>query len=111
MPHCIAEHSSNIDGSILLEALFNGALKSELFEADGRDIKVRATPYNHYQVGTGPIDFIHVQLKILSGRTSQQKSALSQSVLTEIALLVSQPCSITVEVTDIDRSCYAKLMR
>ena len=41
MPHCIIEHSSNITGDKLVSLVYKGALKSELFEADGSDIKVR----------------------------------------------------------------------
>ena len=84
MPHCIIEHSANIDSEVLVPLVFDGALKSELFEVDGSDIKVRALPYSSYQTGIGNADFVHVVLKILSGRTSEQKSALSQLVLAQL---------------------------
>lgn len=64
--------------------VFSGALKSALFEADGRDIKVRAISDQIYLTGTEKADFVHVVLKILSGRTSAQKQSLAQSVLDEL---------------------------
>ena len=108
MPHCIVEHSSSLDGEILVPLVFSGALKSELFEADGMDIKVRAIAYQSYLTGLRKSDFVHVVLKILSGRTPEQKKMLSESVLSALQKLELQNCSLTVEVMDIDRSSYSK---
>ena len=58
MPHCIIEHSSMINPDQLNNKVFLGALNSGLFEADGRDIKVRSVAYEHYQTGTTKEDFI-----------------------------------------------------
>jgi 5-carboxymethyl-2-hydroxymuconate isomerase len=111
VPHCIVEHSASLNAEILLPLVFKGALHSELFEADGSDIKVRAIAYNSYLTGTTTTDFVHVVMKILSGRTAQQKIMLSQSVLTQLQKLELQPCSITIEVMDIDRASYSKFVR
>ncbi len=110
MPHCIVEHSSAIDGNTLTALVFTGALQSKLFEADGIDIKIRALPYSNYQTGNEKIDFIHVTLKILSGRSIDQKSMLSQLVLQQLKTLSLINCSITVEVVDIDRASYSKVV-
>jgi len=111
MPHCIVEHSASLDSELLVPLVFAGALKSELFETDGRDIKVRAIPYCSYLTGPEKSDFVHVVLKILSGRTVEQKQMLSRLVLAQLQTLELQPCSFTVEVMDIDRASYAKFVR
>lgn len=109
MPHCVVEHSINLDSNLLIESVFQGALNSGLFEPDGSDIKVRALGYSSYMTGLRKTDFIHVALKILSGRTSEQKLSLSNAVIKELVALAFNDVSITVEVVDIDRSSYRKV--
>ncbi len=110
MPHCVVEHSPEIDSDVLVQVVFKGALKSKLFEADGSDIKVRAITYGDYLTGLKESGFIHVALKILSGRTNEQKLALSKLVVAEIESLALSSCSITVEVVDIDCLSYSKVV-
>ncbi|UYV20423.1 5-carboxymethyl-2-hydroxymuconate Delta-isomerase [Halomonas qaidamensis] len=110
MPHCIVEHSASLDGELILPLVFSGAMKSALFETDGSDIKVRSIAYQNYLTGQEKSDFIHVILKILSGRTSDQKHMLSTAVLTQLQELELHDCSLTVEVIDIERASYSKLV-
>lgn len=108
MPHCVVEYSEGLDAKAILTAVFDGALQSSLFEPGGADIKVRAQAYQHHISGGAHADFIHVQLRILSGRTLMQKQQLSQSVLLHLLQLELISCSHTIEVVDIDRASYAK---
>lgn len=110
MPHCIIEHSSEIDGNSLVSLVHNAALASELFDPEGSDIKVRAIAFSNYQTGSVDINFIHVTLKILSGRSMVQKSKLSHLVLQKIESLSLTGCSISVEIDDIVRESYAKVI-
>ena len=110
MPHCVVEHSSTINADDLIPLVFSGALKSELFQANGGDIKVRTSSFTNHQSGYSKIDFVHVTLRILSGRNIDQKSMLSQLVLDQLKQLSLANCSLTVEVVDIDRACYAKVV-
>ena len=45
MPHCIIEHSNEIDGSALIPLVHKGASESGLFQAEGSEVKVRAMSY------------------------------------------------------------------
>jgi 5-carboxymethyl-2-hydroxymuconate isomerase len=110
MPHCIIEHSAEICAQQLIDAVHQGALKSDLFEAKGSDIKVRALPYKNFKTGSVTLNFIHVTLKILSGRNNQQKKQLTTIVLAHIKELSLTGCSISVEVVDIDKDSYAKFI-
>jgi len=110
VPHCVIEHSANIDGNTLVPLVYKGALESNLFEAEGSDIKIRALSYSNYQTGSVNINFVHVTLKILSGRNIEQKSMLSQLVLDQLKTLSMANCSISVEVADIERASYAKVI-
>jgi 5-carboxymethyl-2-hydroxymuconate isomerase len=115
MPHCIIEHSSSLDCNALMPLVFNASLASSLFEKDGSDIKVRAIPFTQFQTGALQNDvdqaaFIHVTVKILSGRNTEQKRALSKLVLSSIETLALKACSISVEIVDIDSTSYVKLV-
>ncbi len=110
MPHCIIEYSTTLTVQIspagLVAAVHQGAVDSTLFGLD--DIKTRAIGYDYHHNGGSQRDFIHVTLKILSGRDAEQKAALSDTVLEALAELGLQNISLTVEVVDLDRSSYAK---
>jgi len=112
MPHCIIEHSSSLDSNVLMPLVFNASLASSLFEKDGSDIKVRAIPFTQYQTGAlqSDVAFIHVTLKILSGRNTDQKLVLSRLVLASLEALALKACSISVEVVDIERASYVKVV-
>jgi len=110
LPHCIVEYSatlgSRLSPSELMQNVYASALKSGLFE--GPDIKTRALAYDNCLTGAEPADFIHVTLRILSGRTDAQKQHLTSTVLTGLTDLNLTQVSLTVEVDDIHRHSYAK---
>ncbi|MEH0156822.1 hypothetical protein V6R21_22015 [Limibacter armeniacum] len=108
MPHCIVEHSSFINASELNNKVFLGALESNLFEPDGKDIKVRSIAYEHYQTGSEREDFIHITVRILSGRTEEDKLKLSKAIMCQLESLQLVGMSLTVEIVDIERSSYSK---
>jgi len=108
LPHCIVEYSPCVDAQELNNKVFKGALDSGLFASDGSDIKVRSIVYGHYQTGAVKEDFIHVTLRILSGRNDADKLSLSQSVLSQLESLCLAQASLTVEVVDMDRDSYSK---
>ena len=110
MPHCVIEYSVETPTKPLMKTVYDSTLASGLFDPSGKDIKVRAMPYTYQQNGAGLAGFIHVTLKILSGRTTEQKRHLSTTVLTALHDLGFTNCSLTVEVIDIDRDSYAKLI-
>lgn len=110
MPHCVIEHSDNIASDELLKAVFCGALNTGLFEPDGSDIKVRAQAYSSYMTGPEKAAFIHVAVRILSGRTAEQKSELSDSVVSELVALGHGGVALSVEVVDMDRGSYRKMI-
>lgn len=108
MPHCIIECSATLDCDLITSKVYLGTLESMLFEPDGSDIKVRAITYHSYSVGGFKTDFIHITVKILSGRSLLQKTVLSKSIQTKLSELDLVSCSITVEVVDIERASYLK---
>jgi 5-carboxymethyl-2-hydroxymuconate isomerase len=112
MPHCIIEYAKPVEQLVQLDELMSsvylGAKKSGLFEPS--DIKVRAIPFTHFSLGNIQHDFVHVCVKILSGRTLEQRKILSASVLDEVSRLFESSISITVEVVNIEKAFYSKLV-
>ena len=112
MPHCIIEYSKDLEEVIgteqLMTAVYHGALSSKLFASN--DIKVRSLSFENYQCGTVKSSFVHVVTKILSGRTLEQRIELSQAILTELKKLDCTATTLTVEIVEIEKSSYAKVL-
>ena len=90
-----------------MDAVHTGAESSGLFES--HDIKTRAIPYMHYQIGVSQSSFIHVSSRIISGRNGVQKEKLNSAIIGKLSILSFSNCSITAEVIDIHKESYAKL--
>lgn len=111
MPHCIIEYSKKLEDQVLLpelvQAVHSGALDSSLFSLAA--IKTRAVAYDHYLVGgEKTLDFIHVSVRILSGRTDTQKTLLSSTIFNKLKNLELTSVSLSVEILDIHTESYAK---
>ena len=101
MPHSVIECSYDLKPKLdeILQAVHAGVSSTGLFKND--DIKTRALTYEFYRVGMSESSFIHVASKILVGRTSEQKVALSKGILSELRQLSIKSCSLTVEIFNI----------
>jgi len=110
MPHCIIEYSTKITENLpveqLMHAVYKGANQSELFTA--ADIKVRACAYDEFYLPGAEQVFVHVNLKILSGRDLSQRMSLSASVSNQLERLGIEEAAITVEVSNIEKDSYVK---
>lgn len=110
MPHCIVEYSKEIEAFVapekLVDAVFNGVINSGFVEAGL--IKSRAIGYEYYRVGAEQNFFVHVSIRLLSGRPAEQRKAISEAVLAELQTLAMQDVSITVEILDMERASFAK---
>ncbi|WP_432460028.1 MULTISPECIES: 5-carboxymethyl-2-hydroxymuconate Delta-isomerase [unclassified Agarivorans] len=110
MPHCIVEYSASIAEQIevpkLLRKTFEIIRDSGEFEP--ASIKLRAIAYEDVYSGLSEHSLVHIRLCILSGRSTQQKQALSASLLSQLSASLNMVKSLTVEVVDMDRESYAK---
>ena len=110
MPHLIIEYSEDIAGDVDLDAVLDaahaGALASGLFPE--YDIKTRAIGYSRHRTGQTRDSFLHLTLRLLSGRDDAQKAALSEAVLGAIEPLLPRVVSVGVEIVDMHRESYRK---
>jgi len=107
MPHCIIEYSDNldVDPHELMDSVHQAMLDSGLFNAAA--IKLRAKAYSAFTVPRFE-SFVYVLIKMLDGRTCEQKRALVQAVQSNISLLSIKSLSLSIDVLDMDSSVYYK---
>jgi 5-carboxymethyl-2-hydroxymuconate isomerase len=111
MPHFILEHSGNLDNKVLnLDALFSSlideAVGTGIFPLAG--IRCRAHNCEYFRVadGTPSFAFVHLHVRIGSGRTEEQKANAAQllfDVLTKhlATIYENQGLAISFELTEL----------
>jgi len=112
MPHCTIEYSKELEKEIkpseLIDKVYRGTINSNLFT--DTDIKTRAIPFKNYQIGDKKANFIHVTIRIWSGRSQEQRKILSEAILNEFKNINIKQLSITIEICEIETESYSKLL-
>lgn len=118
MPHIILEHSQDSFTSSTAKTLAKGVFETVkltgLFKTE--NIKVRLHPVEIYQLELPNSGFMHVMCRIHPGKTNEQKRLLTQSILTHLESVLKPDIKsqsefvITVEVLEMDRTKYAKVV-
>ncbi len=120
MPHIIIEHSTNIFEKESLEIgreiqKIMSSISEGNFDPD--HCKIRAIAYQNYIVGLEKNDenFIHISIKILSGREVAIRKKLALQTF-EYAKnfyknlnLPQKRCDISVDIIEVDREVYQKI--
>lgn len=110
MPHCIIEYSSSLEStlspSLLVDVVHQATLDSGLF--DTSHIKTRALAYDYFQLAVEYHDFIHVTIRLHSGRTVLQKQRLTAGILQALENIKLSAITLTVEAVDMHSESYAK---
>lgn len=108
MPHFILDCSERIldiqEPKKTIEAVFETAFETGLFERD--DIKVRLNPFKYSLVQSGEADFIHVFGNIMQGRTDDQKADLSRRIVAKLNELFSEVPIISMNIRDFEKASY-----
>ncbi|ENC6730792.1 5-carboxymethyl-2-hydroxymuconate isomerase [Vibrio navarrensis] len=114
MPHLVLEYSNSVEERInvpgLLEDLHQVALDCGLF--DKPSVKSRTLRCHHWLVGEegDSVDFIHVSFDLLSGRGEEQKRELSRQLMAVLQEQASHVRSLTVNIRDMDKACFQKVV-
>lgn len=110
MPHCIIEYSKNLRGKVSIEELvdnvFTATNESQLF--DPRDIKVRAKSYKYYKITDEVRSFIYIEIKLIEGRTIEQKQALVTQIQHAVTKMDIKSTVLNIEIKDLEKSTYYK---
>lgn len=108
MPHCIVEYATplqnQIDISSLIESLFEGMVDTGLF--DRATIKVRAIASDHFMTGSDKQHYMHTTVKLLPGRSPQQKEMLGARLLEIKTQALAGTAMLSVEVVDLSEAYF-----
>lgn len=109
MPQCVVEYAKSLETrfpvSSLLEAVTAGVVQSKLF--DRENVNVRALAFEQVSFVLGKDEFVNVTVRILSGRTIEQKKSLTTSVLLYLKELAIEGVPLTIEVVDIEKATHS----
>ncbi len=87
-----------------MQVVYDVAEATGLF-AEG-DIKIRINPFQHFKLGPGKEDFIHVFGNIMEGRSIAQKSTLSHSVVARLKTMFPDVPIISMNIRDFEKATY-----
>lgn len=108
MPHFVIDCSEDIiimkSPEEIIQKVYNTAESTQLF--DKGDIKVRINPFKYYNIGNTKNDFIHIFANIMEGRTDEQKSDLSQQIISELKQMFPNVTIISMNIRDFEKATY-----
>ncbi len=108
MPHFVIDCSENIiklkSPKEIIQKVYDTAESTNLF--DKEDIKVRITPFEHYNIGNTKNDFIHIFANIMEGRNVSQKKNLSEKIVTELKTMFPNVPIISINIRDFEKATY-----
>lgn len=109
MPHVIIEYTADLEDEIgaLVADLPNIALGSGFFP-DSNAFKVRAYCANHSHMGSAKQSALFVTIRLLTGRSDDDKRQISTHLMTELTTRLPLTGTITVEAKDLDAVSYVK---
>lgn len=109
MPHLIIEYSASlhIDVDTLMDSLRSTMIDSGLFRPEA--IKVRAQSYEDYRLDPNYQGFVHLEVKILDGRSATQKTTLAKALQKCTQTLINKKdINISTAICEMDKTCYQK---
>lgn len=109
MPHCLIEVAREVCGFIapqeLVQLVHDQAADSGLFQLG--DIKVRLSLYEHHCVGGEPGPFVHLIFYMLSGRSDEDKRALSRRIVQALVQRLPQVPAISLDMREMRRELFS----
>lgn len=116
MPHMYVEYTDNLQGineAALMDAL-NVAVCGHPTVTDEADVKTRIAKLSDYRIGlnTAGRAFVHVELRLMAGRTAEVKKELSDRIAAVLkAQIPAQPAldvQLSADMVDMDKPSYFK---
>jgi 5-carboxymethyl-2-hydroxymuconate isomerase len=108
MPHFVIDCSENIlslkSPEEIMQAVYDTAESTDLF--DPGDIKVRINPFQYYNIGNTKDDFIHIFANIMEGRTTAQKSNLSNKIIGQLKVMFPEVPILSINIRDFEKATY-----
>lgn len=109
MPHIVVEYSANLEKEIaaseLTQKLHKTVVDSGIFSPDA--VKARSVKYDDF-VLTSAKSFIHITTAILTGRSVEQRAALSGAIFKTVKENVPQAEKISSHIREMCAETYRK---
>lgn len=111
MPHIIIEYAhpiaDNHDMNAICSTLFEAAMATGVFKTR-EDVKVRALPASHWFQEVENSTFAHVTVRLMEGRTLEQKAMLTRALLEKADELLPDVGTISVDIKELDPKTYQR---
>ncbi|MFE6056024.1 5-carboxymethyl-2-hydroxymuconate Delta-isomerase [Kitasatospora sp. NPDC056446] len=108
MPQILVDHSAELDfdRAGLADELHRAV--TEVIDTTVAECKTLFRPAAGHRVGDGTTgeSVVLVEVKILAGRTAEQRAALTDRVLAVLRSRIGRPAALGVQVTELDRDTY-----
>ena len=88
-----------------MQAVYEVAEATGLFAAN--DIKVRLVPYQHFKLGEGKKNFIHIFGYIMEGRSTEQKANLSQKIMERLNGMFPEISILSMNISEFEKTTYS----
>ena len=88
-----------------MQAVYDVAEATGLFAVN--DIKVRLRPYQHFKLGTGKKDFIHIFGNIMEGRSPEQKANLSKKIIERLNEMFPDISILSINIREFEKATYS----
>ena len=108
MPHFIIDCSQNVieheSPEAIMQAVYDVAEATGLFAVG--DIKVRLRPYQHFKLGEGQRNFIHIFGYIMEGRSLAQKQNLSRRIIERLNEMFPAKTILSINIAEFEKATY-----
>ena len=88
-----------------MQAVYDVANATGLFAVN--DIKVRIRPYQHFKLGKGKKDFIHIFGFIMEGRSTEQKENLSRRIIERLNDMFPAIAILSINIGEFEEATYS----
>jgi 5-carboxymethyl-2-hydroxymuconate isomerase len=106
MPHLVVHHSRSVEAASLLPALHHALCHQPTIDPNA--VKTRALSFDPVYVGQGTGPFVHLELRLLQGRSPETLGAI-QNALVQVSRLHLDPSVVlTMEIVLMDPALYFK---
>ncbi|MER7580647.1 isomerase [Kitasatospora sp. NPDC097691] len=108
VPQILVDHSAELDFDRTAFADEVHKAITEVIDTTVDHCKTLFRPAAHHRVGDGTTGeaAVLVEIKILAGRTAEQRAELTDRILTILCSRITRPAALGVQVTELDRDTY-----
>ena len=106
MPHLVVHHSRSVEVVSLLAALHHALCHQPTIDPNA--VKTRALSFDHVYVGQGTDPFVHLELRLLQGRSPETLATIQKALVQTSGAHLAPSVVLTMEIVLMDPALYFK---